>query len=107
LTRISEAFEEAWGQEHDKAIGLARDLAEARKDIDTLKDQIERRASSIEKAAKARPTDHASARAEQRKSARRQKAGAQMSKSQGVRLTTKVLPDALLPTRPPVKGFRR
>ena len=30
-----------------------------------------------------------------------------MRKSGGVRLTTIVLPDELLPTRPPVKGFRR
>ena len=107
LTRISEALEKAWEQEHEKAVDLARDLAAARKEIDALKGQIERRTSRIENAAKTRPTDHASARAEQRKSARRQKVGAQMRKSRGVRLTTIVLPDELLPTRPPVKGFRQ
>jgi predicted nucleic acid-binding Zn-ribbon protein len=105
LTRISEALEKAREQEHEKAIDLARDLVAARKDIDALKGQIERRTSRIENAAKARPTDHARARAEQRKSPRRQKVGAQMRKSKGVRLTTIVLPDELLPTRPPVKGF--
>jgi hypothetical protein len=105
LTRISEAFEKAWEQEHEKTVDLTRDLVAARKDIDALKGQLERRTSRIENAAKARPTDHASARAEQRKSARLQKVGAQMRKSEGVRLTTIVLPDELLPTRPPVKGF--
>ena len=107
LTRISEALEKAWEQEHEKAIDLARDLAAALKEIDTLKGQIKRRTSRIENGAKARSTDHASARAEQRKSARKQKVGAQTRKSRGVRLATMVLPDALLPTRPPIKGFRQ
>ena len=107
LTRISEALEKAWEQEHEKAVDLARDLVAARKEIDALKGQIERRTSRVENAAKARPTDHASAPAEQRKSARRQKVGAQMRKPRALRLTTIVLPDELLPTRPPVKGFRQ
>ena len=107
LTRFSEALEEAWKHEHEKAVDLARDLVAARKEIDALKGQIERRTSRVEDAAKARPTDHASVPAEQRKSARRQKVAAQMRKPRAVRLTTIVLPDELLPTRPPVKGFRQ
>ena len=107
LTRSSEALEEAWKHEHEKAVDLARDLDAARKEIDALKGQIERRTSRVEDAAKARPTDHASVPAEQRKSARRQKVAAQMRKPRAVRLTTIVLPDELLPTRPPVKGFRQ
>ena len=107
LTQISEAREKAWKQEHEKAVDLARDLVAARKEIDALKGQIERRTSRVEDAAKARPTDHASVPAEQRKSARRQKVAAQVRKPRAVRLTTIVLPDELLPTRPPVKGFRQ
>jgi DNA repair exonuclease SbcCD ATPase subunit len=107
LTQISEALEKAWEQEHEKAVGLARDLVRARKDIDALKSKIERRSAGNKNTAKARSTDDASARAEQRKSAPRQKVGAQMRKPQGVRLTTNVLPDELLPTQPPLKGFRQ
>jgi hypothetical protein len=104
LTRISKAAEKAWEQEHEKAFALARDLVAAREEIDALKGQIERSTSRLENRAKA-PTHKSSVRAEQRKSGHGQKAGAQMRKPRAVPLTTMVLPDELLPMRPPVKGF--
>ncbi|TPL88418.1 hypothetical protein FJ941_05870 [Mesorhizobium sp. B2-3-13] len=108
LTRISTAFNEAAEQERKKAIDLARDLASARKDIEALKRWAERCTSHIENAAKALPTDRASAHAPRRRSLNRgqQEVGnAGVPKSRVVRLTTITLPDALLPTRPPAEGF--
>ncbi len=105
LNRIAKAPEKAWEQEHEKAASLDRELVAARNEIDALKGQIERSTSGVEKRAKA--TDKASARAEKRKLAHGQKAGSQMRKPRTVPLTTMVLPDELLPMRPPAKGFRQ
>lgn len=111
LTRISTAFKEAWEQEREKAIGLARDLASARKDVEALKRSAERRTSQVENAAKARPIDRASARASQRRSSpnsgQQEVGSAEVRKSRAARLMTIVLPDALLPTRPPAEGLRQ
>ena len=111
LTRISTAFKEAWEQEREKAIGLARDLASARKDVEALKRSAERRTSQVENAAKARPIDRASARASQHRSSpnsgQQEVGSAEVRKSRAARLMTIVLPDALLPTRPPAEGLRQ
>lgn len=109
LTRMLTAFNEAWEQGRKKAINLARDLVSARKDIDALKGWPERRTSHIENAAKARPTDRASAHASRRRSSPNpglQEVGnAEVRKARVVRLMPIMLPEALLPTRPPAEGF--
>ncbi|MEI9417399.1 hypothetical protein [Mesorhizobium sp. Cs1321R2N1] len=108
LARISTAFNEAADQERKKTIDLTRDLASARKDLNAFKRWVERCTSHIENAAKAPPTDRASAHAPRRRSLNRgqQEVGnAEVPKSRVVRLTTITLPDALLPTRPPAEGF--
>lgn len=106
LTRVSTAFQEAWEQEHEKAIELAHDLASARNVIDDLKRWAERRNSHIEDAAKARPTDRANAHASRRRLSpnpgQQEVSSAEVRNPRVVRL---MLPDALLPTRPPTKGF--
>ena len=107
LTRISAA----WEEERKKAVDLARDLASARKDVDALKRPVERRTSRIENPAKAHPANRASARPAQRRSApksmQQEVGSAEARKPRAVRLTTIVLPDALLPRRPPAEGFRQ
>ncbi|MEI9419542.1 hypothetical protein O7A61_32345, partial [Mesorhizobium sp. Cs1321R2N1] len=91
-----------------KTIDLTRDLASARKDLNAFKRWVERCTSHIENAAKAPPTDRAGAHAPRRRSLtrRQQEVGkAEVPNSRVVRLTTITLPDALLPTRPPIEGF--
>jgi protein involved in polysaccharide export with SLBB domain len=106
LTRVSAELLAALEQERDKAIGLARDLIAARKDFDMLKAQDERRTARIERTPpKARAT--ANPRVSMRASARlaHQSGSQEIRKvevrkpSQPVRVTTIVLPDALLPKR--------
>ncbi|MEI9432171.1 hypothetical protein [Mesorhizobium sp. Cs1299R1N3] len=108
LTRMLRAFNEAADQECKKTIDLTRDLASARKDINALKRWVERCTSHIENAAKAPPADRAGAHAPRRRSLNQgqQEVGkAEVPKSRVARLTTITLPDALLPTRPPIEGF--
>ena len=103
MTRVSTAFNEAWEQERKKGIDLARDLAAARKEIDALK----RRSSRVENSPKSSSAEGAKVRIAQRKSAKQDVDGTQVRKSRVVRLTKVVLPDELLPTRPPIEGFRQ
>jgi hypothetical protein len=104
VTRVSAA----WQQERDRASGLARDLTAALNEIDALKALDARPTARTVRAPKARATDrarpHTTALAKRARSAREVRKAEVNKPSRSVRLTTIVLPDALLPTRPPLQG---
>ena len=96
LTDVARAFEEAWEQERDKARKLARLGSGARQDK-ALICQSDRDISRIGRAAKPRSAVRKSQRSKVKNLGERKLAG----------VTTIALPAALLPTRPPAKGFRQ
>jgi hypothetical protein len=108
MSRVSAAQSKALEQERDRVLALSRDLTAARKEIDILKARGERRTARIEHAPKARATNSARPRTGTRsasKSGLREIRKVKERKPQRtVRLTGIVLPDALLPTQPPIRG---
>jgi hypothetical protein len=108
VNRVSAAQSKALEQERDRVLALSRDLTAARKEIDILKARGERRTSRVEDAPKARAPNSARPRTVARstsKSALREiRKVKERNLQRTVRLTRIVLPDALLPTRPPIRG---
>jgi hypothetical protein len=109
LTRVMAALE----RESDQALGLARDLTTARGEIDLLKARSGRRIARTENVPKARATDRTIRRSHppvRAKAGLARESGLPQIRKIGrqptryVRLSTIVLPDALLPTRPPIRG---
>ncbi len=111
VTRVSAELRAALEQERDKVIGLARDVSVARKEIDMLKAQGERRTARIERTPKAQASENqrvsvqASARPASQLGSQEIRKVEVRKPSRPVRLTTIVLPDALLPTRLTVRGL--
>lgn len=103
LNRLSAAQRKALEQERNKVSALGRDLTEARKEIDSLKEREARQ--TIEHKPKARANDRTTPRATPpvRPGARQVKV---RKPRQTVQLTRMVLPDALLPTKPPLMALR-
>lgn len=102
LSRASVAQRKALEQERDRVSALSRDLTAARREIDNLKTREARQ--SIDNLPKARAADRARPRASTpaRKGARQ----AKVRKPPRTIQLTKVLPDALLPTKPPIHDSR-
>jgi len=111
VSRVSAAQRKALEQERDRAVALGRDLDAARKEIDILKARGERPNARNEHGPKARGTDRATPRTgvrSARKSGLREIRKVEERKPlRTVRSTTTVLPDALLPTQPPIRGHRQ
>ena len=107
---MATAQREALEDEQGKAISLARELAAARKEVNSLKARGQRRIARVENTPKARATMGASASGgirskprSGRKSELREVRKTEVRRSsRSVALPTPPLPAHLLPTRPPM-----
>ncbi len=105
--RVATAQREAFEDEQGKAISLARELAAARKEVDSLKSRGQRGIARVENGPKARATTRASASIRSKPKSGSKSELREVRKTEVRRSSRSValppsLPVALFPTRPPM-----